>query len=53
MIEIKIGNVSFYKGCQLFKALAIFKNLERQGQSPSASGDDNAMVRWANILANL
>lgn len=53
MIEIKVNNVSFYKGCHLFKALTIFKNLEHQGQVPTASGDKPVMIRWNNVLKNL
>lgn len=53
MIEIKIGNVAFYKGCHLFKALTVFKRLEHMGQEPTANGDDKVMVRWSIILANL
>lgn len=53
MIEIKVGNVTFYKGCQMFTALSLYKNLEKQGQKPVATGDPKAEIRWAIILQNL
>lgn len=53
MIEIKVGEATFYKGCHMFRALTVFKNLERLGQEPTANGDPKAMIRWQCVIQNL